>query len=402
LLTLLVGLLPCANARAAKVDDMRRDQAAAANQQALTELRRSVAGESIGDGFTVRDLIERTGTKKRFAQSIERAQQIGGPRWLDDGATCQVKLELPAARVAKTLVEIATQSRLESPIPPDVLQGRLQQWGNRTFSATGTSTGAAAVGEGPRGKGVCDARDAAVAQTMDAIRPVMLADGKTVGDALAQKEVGQRIEEWLTARPITQIEFSDNNQATVSLAVQPDELFDTFRVASGAAVVKNQPVALPRDEAEWQRVHNEFAARVTPAVTRGVSSGKQEHAAANAAPVAVKHAAIIPPGVAAPAWVDRTIDAEGKGTASGSQLKAARAAEADAANKLRAELDPLPLGNGMTISQAVAKDKSLENVLDRALVRARTTHVAYQGRDTATVKVQLDLREVWREIESSQ
>jgi hypothetical protein len=53
-------------------------------------------------------------------------------------------------------------------------------------------------------------------------------------------------------------------------------------------------------------------------------------------------------------------------------LKAARAAEADAANKLRAKLDPLPLNNGLTIAQAVAADKTLENALDRALVRART------------------------------
>jgi hypothetical protein len=393
----LAGWAGAAAAPAEAGEAAKRDQVSAANTQALVELRRAIASEPIGDGYTVGDLISKTGTKKRFAEAISRAQQIGGPRWLDDGATCQVKLELPAGRVASTLVAIATQSNLETPVPANVLQGRLQSWTNRTFSATGTSTGAAAVGDGARGKGVCDARDRAVAQTMDAIRPVALAGGKTVGDALAQKEVGQRVEEWLTARPLTQIEFADGGESRVSVTVSPDELFDTFRVAAGAAVVNNQPVALPKDENEWQRVRNEFNARVTPTVTRGVANA---NANAAAPPVNVKLAAVAVPN-AAPNWIDRTIDAEGKGTAKGSQLKAARAAEADAANKLRAKLDPLPLGGGMTIAQAVAKDKTLENALDRALVRARTMRVEYQGVDAATAKVQLDLREVWREIESS-
>jgi len=380
---------------AAVVDDVKRDQVAAANAQALTELRRSIYAESIGDGYTVRDLIEKTGTKKRFAESITRAQQIGGPRWQD--GTCEVKLELPGAFVYKTLIGIAIQSRLESPVPPDVLQGRLQSWNNRKFASTGASLGPGAVAaDTPHGKGVCDARDNAVAQTIATIKPIHLTGDKTVADALAQPGVGDEVERWLTARPITQIEFADTNEARVALAVPPDELFSTFRIAAGAAVVKNQPVPLPRDENEWNKVKDEFQNRVTPAVTRGVAKG----GAGGNGGVAVQHAAVAVPG-AAPDWVERQFEAEGKGTAKGSQLKAARAAEADAANKLRAKLDPLPLNNGLTIAQAVAADKTLENALDRALVRAHTTNVEYQGADSATATVQLDLREVWREIESS-
>jgi hypothetical protein len=376
--------------RAAAVNDVRRDQVAAANAQALTELRRAIYAESIGDGYTVRDLIERTGTKKRFAESITRANQIGGPRWRDE--ICEVKLEIPAARVRDTLVNIATIARLESPVPPAVLQGRLQSWDNRKFSATGASMGpGAVVADNPRGKGVCDARDNAVAQTINVIKPIRLTGDKTVADALAQPEVGEEVERWLTARPITQIEYPNPSEAHVALAVQPDELFSTFRIAAGAAAVKNQPVPLPRDENEWNKVREEFQNRVTPTVTRGVAK--------SGAVAAVKHAALDVPG-AAPEWVERQFEAEGKGTAKGSQLKAARAAEADAVNKLRAKLDPLPLTNGLTISQAVAQDNSIENALDRALVRARRTNVDYQGLDSATVKVQLDLRDVWRELEA--
>jgi hypothetical protein len=305
-----------------------------------------------------------------------------------------VKLELPGPFVAKTLVGIAIQSRLESPVPPDVLQGRLQSWTNRKFAATGASLGPGAVAaDTPHGKGVCDARDNAVAQTIAAIKPIHLTGDKTVADALAAPSVGEEVERWLTARPITQIEFSDTNEARVALAVPPDELFSAFRIAAGAAAVKKEKVPLPRDENEWNKVRDEFANRVTPTVTRGVAKGA-------AAKDDVKHAALAVPG-AAPDWVELQFEAEGTGTATGSQLKAARAAEADATNKLRAKLDPLPLINGLTISQAVARDPALENALDRALVRAHTTNVEYHGRDSATVKMQLDLRDVWREIESA-
>ena len=397
---------PVSPLRAAAVDTVKRDQVAAANEQALTELRRAIYQESIGDGYTVRDLIAKTGSKKRFAESVSRAQQIGGPRWQD--GTCEVKLELPGAVVYRSLINIATQSRLESPVPPDVLQGRLQSWTNRKFSATGASLGPGAVAANtPHGKGVCDARDNAVAQTIAAIKPIRLTGDKTVADALVQPGVGDEVERWLTARPITQIEFADSDEARVELAVPPDELFSAFRIAAGAAVVKNQPVPLPRDENEWNKVRDEFANRVTPAVTRGVAKGGGGAVAggagaggAGAVPVAVQHAAVNVPG-AAPDWVERQMEAEGTGTAKGSQLKAARAAEADAANKLRAKLDPLQLTNGQTIAQAVAADKTLENALDRALVRARTTNVEYHGLDSATAKVQLDLRDVWREIDAS-
>ena len=397
MVAILAGSWPASSLYAAPVNDPRRDQVAAATSQALTELRRAIGAESIGDGYTVRDLIERTGTRKRFNDLVSRAQQIGGPRWLGSGETCEVKLEIAGGRVARSLVEIATLARLESPVPPEVLAGRLQGWNNRTFSATGASLGAGAVvGTTPRGKGVCDARDRAVQQTIAAISPIPLADGKTVGDAMRQPALGEEVERWLTARPITQIEFPQGaDEARVALAVSPEQFFEAFRVAAGAAAVKQEPVPLPEDENGWARVRAEFASRITPSVTRGVAKSAPPQDAA-----AVKHAAINIPGAPAPAWVELQIEAEGEGAAN-SQLKAARAAEADAGQKLRAQLEPLPLADGLTIAQAVARDKRLEEALTRALTRARTTQVDYRGRDSATVKVQLDLRDVWRELESS-
>jgi hypothetical protein len=387
----LITSLLCAPALS---QDNRRDQVAAASSRALDALRQSVLAEPIGSGYTVNDLIKRTATSKRLAQTLARAQQIGGPRWID-AQTCQVRLEIPAPKVAITLVEIARLSPLESPVKPEALQVNLRDWDRRTFSATGTSTGAAVVeqmcSDDASKKAVGDARQSAVGQVMTIIKPIPLADGKTVGDALAEPGVSDAIDKWLSSRPVTQVDFPDSQHVRVTLAAPADELFDTFRQAAS----KQTKVPLPKDEAEWGRVHDEFLSRVTPAATRGSarSSGSSE--------TNVAHAAIVAPGAAAPDWVDRQMEAQGKGVARNSRLKAARAAEADAANTLRTKLDPLALSNGLTIAQAVRQNKSLENALDRALARAHTTKVDYQPDGSAIVTVVLELRDVWEEIDDA-
>src|SRR5687767_9325406 len=89
LVTLAMLLSSASSLRAGTPNDPRREQVAAANGHALAELRNAIYAESIGDGYTVRDLLKRTNSGKRFDDTIARAHQIGGPRWLDD-QTCQV------------------------------------------------------------------------------------------------------------------------------------------------------------------------------------------------------------------------------------------------------------------------------------------------------------------------
>ena len=72
---------------------MARDQIAAATGRALESLRAQITAETIGNGLTVQDLLDKTRTTKKFMQTLRRAQQIGGPRWLDP-QTCQVRLEI--------------------------------------------------------------------------------------------------------------------------------------------------------------------------------------------------------------------------------------------------------------------------------------------------------------------
>src|SRR5438552_9030705 len=271
--------------------DAARDQIAAATGRALEALRGQVSAESIGPNLTVQDLLDKTNGTKKLMQTLRRARQIGGPRWLD-AQTCQVRLEIGGPMVAGALYNIAATDN-RTPIDPDVLQGRLLSWERRTFSATGTSTGAGvaeqALADAVHRQAVCDARRDAVNQVLQSIRPIPLSKGKTVADALANPPVREEMEKWLNARPVTQVEFRDDaqQQARVTLAVAGDELFDTFR-----ATVEKQPTNAigPVDETAWGRVREEFIAKVGPSAAAGRALAKEtpaDQAPAVAAPAVV-------------------------------------------------------------------------------------------------------------------
>jgi hypothetical protein len=372
----------------------RRAQIAAATGRALDSLRVQVAAEPIGPNLTVQDLLKATNSTKRLKQTLARAQQIGGPRFLD-AQTCQVQLEIGGPVVARALVEIATLDKIESPVPPEVLAGRLRDWNNRTFSAIATSTGAAAVEsalcDGAHKAAVAAARNDAITQVLQSIRPIPLVNGKTVADALALPAVSTDVAKFLNDRPVTQVEFRDNGQARVTLAVGGDELFDTFR----SAVVKHPESAQAMDAAAWGRVHDEFVARVGPVIGRGAGKAAPAEAAATQ-PLAIA----LPPSP--PDWADRQMDAEGAVPANGftSKLKAARAAEADAGAKLRVKVTALPLSPQLTLGDAARQNKPIAEAIDRSLIHARTTKVDYPPTGGARVTVVLDLNDVWQELQS--
>ncbi len=168
----------------AQLPDPKREQAAAATARAVERLRVQIAAEPVGRGVTVGDMLDATGGNDTLVKTLQRAQMIGGPRWLDD-QTCQVRLEISGPRVAAALVQIDNVNPRKSPIAPDLLAGRLKQWETRTFSATATSTGAAAVDqvrpvdEGPAWAQVSDPsrQQAIAAAKKNAIADVILAMG---------------------------------------------------------------------------------------------------------------------------------------------------------------------------------------------------------------------------------
>ncbi|MEO6437310.1 MAG: hypothetical protein ABIP55_16325 [Tepidisphaeraceae bacterium] len=396
---LLVVLATLSLMSSVRAQDARRDQVAAANGRALEALRMQVSTEPIGAGVTVSDLLRKTNSGKTFDRVLARAQQIGGPRWID-AQTCQVRLEIAGPAVSRALVEIASLNRLESPVPPDVLQGRLKEWDRRTFSATGTSTGAAGaeqvrpiadglawskVEDDARRVAVAGARENAVARVMQTINPISLAGEKTVGDVLTNKAVAGEVETWLAGRPVTQVEFRDELQVRMTLAVPGDELFDVFR----AAAVKVPDSTGPVNDAVWAKAREAFVARLAPMSCRGSARA----GAGKSRPSTVE----LPRSP--PQWIDRHLDAHGTSPARGSHLKAARAAEADATENLRAQLDPLALTAGLTVGDAARQDKQIADAIDRALVGARTTRVEYVDGGGARVTVSLPLRNLWDELQ---
>jgi len=188
--------LTLATSAIAQADRAQREQVAAATAAAVRGLKEAVAKDTLAPGVTVGALLDRTNGQAKLTEALRRAEQIGGPRWVDQ--TCQVRLEISGTRVAQTLVDIAAAQPKKSPIPPDVLAVKLKDWNKRTFSATGSSTGAAEIenvrpgGTGDAWLGVSDdarrravaaAKDDAVANAMASVRDVRLPTGKTAGEA---------------------------------------------------------------------------------------------------------------------------------------------------------------------------------------------------------------------------
>ena len=58
----------------------------------------------------------------------------------------------------------------------------------------------------------------------------------------------------------------------------------------------------------------------------------------------------------------------------------------------------MPLGDGRTIRDAAASNPEVGAAVDRSLRRARTYKVDYGPNGTVKVRVSLDLRYVWQEL----
>jgi hypothetical protein len=403
--------------------ESRRDQIAAASSNALESLRAQVAQSSIGENLTVADLLKRTHGSETLMKTLARAQQIGGPRRLDE-QSYQVRLEISGQRVRAALLQIAGSNPKTTPIDATLLSARLADWDRRTFSATGSSAGGAsvdqarpidadgawaAVSDEARCAAIHDAKQNAVARVLESIRPIPLAPGRTVGDVLAVPSVHQSLRKWLVARPVTQIEFRDDLQVRVTLIALGDELFDAFRAAATA----QKDVPLPTEAVAWSGIRGVFESRAGAAEGRATAvpgdaprAGRAQRAASaatGAVPPAATNAAVpafqLPR--TPPEWMGRQIEADGSGTVKGNPLKSARAAEADASAGLRAQLDALALTPELTLGHAARREPRLAAALTRGLARARTARTDYLPDGGARVHVVLDLGDVWQEIEQA-
>ena len=380
-------------------DDRRRDQIQAAHADALASVMDDIRTARISDELTVGQFLDRTGGEARLRAAVQReAEQIGATRWPNKD-TCQVHLEVRGPDVAAELAAIAAEAGGRSPVPPEVLAKQLAAWDARVFAASGaamTPELAAEIRPGPdqplwlsvpaedRKAAVQAAQHDAGRRVVEGLDDVPLGDGKTVADALEVPAVRKAVQAWVADRPVVDLRFGPEGDVLVTLAAPAEELWTVFR----QAVANQDQVPVPRDEAAWQRLHDEVVARLKLPTGRGAVTRQKPRP-----PVRTVALPEQPPR-----WADEQMDAEGSAAGEGSPLRVARAAERQAIEALRARVDALPLGDGRTVGEAAAADHQLAEAVDRGVRRARTFDVDYGANGGVKVKVGLDLRHVWQEL----
>jgi hypothetical protein len=390
LVTFFIAMLLCGPAlcpAAAQVSN--RAQVTAATADALTALERDVLAAAVTPDMTVAQFVEKTHSHQEFARTLRGAEQIGGPRWLDD-KTCQVRLELPGADVADALVAIAAAHPREAGIPADVLRDRVDRLREMTFAATGVSTCASerlrppagqvawhAVSEDGVRAAVKEARRNAANRVLDELRST----DPRLDKILAEEKIRGQLESWLMSRPVTSVDFQDDLQVRVAVAVGGEALWDEFVRAAGDQ--KDAAVAL-----------RQAVVRKIEATTTGRAVAKADGGGA-----ANVHAMNVAIPREPPRWVFEQVDARGSSRAVNGRLKTARAAERAAREKLRGRIEALSLSRNLTLGEAAIRDTRVRDAIDRAVERARPRKISYLADGGAEVTFSYELRDLWYDLE---
>jgi hypothetical protein len=398
LLGILIFLIGASHAIAD--DSARRAEVAAANADAQESLRQEILATEIEPGLTVEDVLAKTGGPAALQPVLASADQIGGTRWIDD-QTCQLQLDVDGKVVRDLLLKNAAEHPDRLPVSLESLKAHLTAWNVRSFSGTGTSTalaaaeqlrpddqqsGWAAVSDQDRRAAIAAARRNAAGRVLDSIRPITMPDGKSLGDALEQPGVEPIMSDFLANRPITTVEFRDDLEVRLTIALNDSELWQVIR----DSLPKQSVVELPEGKEGWQRLKEQVERRAAIPVGRSVVTSTATAPAQ----------AVIAVPQQPPAWAGQSMDAEGIARSTGRLLKTARVAEALADEKLAAKIDDLPLAPGLTLGQASHQDPRTAEAVSRALGRARAFKVDYDYPEAGAVRVRvgLDLADLWREL----
>jgi hypothetical protein len=385
--------------------DARRAQVAAANADAVEGLRRDVLSSSLTPDMTVEQFVQRTDSRGTLDKTVRRAEQIGGTRWLDD-QTCQVRLQLPGSEIADAIVEIAKAKPRETGIPADVIRQRVDKLRERTFAATGMSTGAIdrlrprpeqaawrGVPDADIRAALNDARRNAASQVLASVEPVALPSGKAQLQAvLADPKVRGALESWLINQPVTSAEFQDDLEVRVGIAPDADAFWNELK----AAGANRKELGFPTDADARDRLRLDVMRRIEPTVGRAFAKGHAGVGPGAPAPQQALMAVDIPRDP--PRWIADQIDVSAPSKRVDTPLKTARAAESAARDKLRNKIEELKLSSKLTLGDAAKRDNRVRAAIDRVVRHARPRKVSYLSDGGAEVTFSLDLREVWYEL----
>ena len=379
----------------AVAQDAQRAQINAAKSDAIESLKRQVIAAHVTSDVTVEDLIEKVGGGAELDQTLAKAEELGGPRWLGDQAV-QVRLSIDGSRVVKTLVELTQSHRKESPVAPEVLKRQLKWWGDRIFSATGTSTGAGDisrlrppvsdrawwnVADADRRRALMAARDHAVDRVLQSLGRVKLEGDATLAAAIESPAVAKSLREWISGQPVKDVQFNGDLTVQVTLADSITGFWPTLR----STLTGQHAASLPTTDAGWDRLRDQVSTALAPAV--GTAAAQPADRAA------VAPAVVLP--AEAPQWSKEMADAQATSPRDGSPLRTARRAEALAVEKLRDQINQLPLSPGLTVGAAAGKDARIEQAIAHVISRVRPSQVDYGDKGAVTVRVTLRLSDLW-------
>ncbi len=392
----MLGLLVSAGPVLAGQGNSRDAQIGAATSDAVARLRADIEIEPISPGLSVADFVHRIGTDEELDQTLRRADQIGGPRWIDDD-TCQVKMTIGSDRLRPALVKMAEENPHESPLPPDALQAKLRIWDDRSFTATGTSISASraeqlrpadlpgpwrAISDDARKQAILAARDNAIDHFFDSIGSVEVAPGTVVSQIINDAHVRDQLRHWLVAQPVTRLEFRNDLTIQMTLAVDPRDFFGQFSDAAAKTDL------LPKDPVALAKLRRAIERQMSPAVgTASVNLPQKPEVAAVANPIPDQP----------PQWIEHALNTQASESYKGSQLKTARLAENGAMDLLRAKIDKLELSS-TTIGDAAKQNPAVERAVEQAMGRAHAYKIEYLPDGSASVKVTLDPRDLWESL----
>ncbi len=399
-LALLAGGIPAMAQSAALATSLRAapDPAAeaaarGAAARAVSVLFSRIAASDAAPNVTVGQLLDRTRSVDAFGRVLEDAEQIGGPRWIDD-TTCQVQLQISRRRVEDALQRYA---QMEGGISLAALSKSARDW-PEYFSATGTSiaasgadriatlSGGAAwdrVPESARKAALLRARDEAIRGARASVLSVRIAPDETLGDAMREPAVSDLIDRFFSEQPLSRVLFQDDLTVEVRLGTPTEDFFNAVRSALLRQKIGNLPA--PDDSAAWGRIAADFSRQFVPPV------GRAKAEAGGGASQAVRMPA------AAPEWSMGEMEAEGSADVGRSRLGGAEQAGNEALRELRRRIDALPLVEQMTLGEAARKDPAIAVAIDRAMSRARVVRTDYGDR-TVRRRLTIDLGDLWDEL----
>ena len=387
------------------------DTVQAATNKAVASLYEQIAPLPLTAAETVGQYVKANNLDDEFRDVLRHADQIGGPRWLDD-YTAQVRLEIPVARVTYALKQFAAAHPRTSP-SPDQIERISKGWPQQVISATGSGTASERlpnlrppsgpwrdVAEKVREAALEEARNDAVQRAMKGVERVQFNPEQTLGDAFANPEIGKAIADWLAARPVTEVDFDEAGTrqqklvVKVTLGVSPEDYFEQVR----ATLEGQKALSLPKSDEEWDRVRKDFLAAFQPAQGRATAKIDAPRVGSSGARVNT----LVPTQRAAPSWVGDDISVQGtapaSGTSAAAKLKARQKAEADAREALRRRIDSLQLDDNTTIGQAAKQDPRFDAAVRRAIDRVRPAKTDYRSDGTVVVHFEHDLRGLWDEL----